>query len=318
MSATLRTAFPFERGARLLRLLLPALLLCGASARALDPATDLGQFSRSAWQTENGLPQNTVHAVTQTRDGSIWVGTSSGLSRFKDGSFTSFTARDGLAGDSVQALAEDAEGAHWVGTSDGLSRFKDGKFESPAGAEGFAGGGVAAVERDARGRVWLGTPDGLACYHEGLFVSYTTADALPDNRVTSLEADREGGLWVGTESGGLHQLRGKKFTTYTTREGLSSDLVKAIYEDRAGGRRIPGVVAERLAGRMGGSDLTGGELEVLEQIVRGGSNREIAAALGISEATVKSHINNILSKLDAADRTQAATKALQRGIVHLP
>ena len=68
---------------------------------------------------------------------------------------------------------------------------------------------------------------------------------------------------------------------------------------------------------MGGSDLTGRELEVLEQIVRGKSNKEIGAALNISEATVKSHINNILSKLGVTDRTQAATTALQRGLVHL-
>lgn len=105
---------------------------------------------------------------------------------------------------------------------------------------------------------------------------------------------------------------------YLLKDMFFEELEAAIRTIHAGGRRIPGVVAERLAGRMGGSDLTGRELEVLEQIVRGGSNREIAAVLGISEATVKSHINNILSKLDAADRTQAATKALQRGIVHLP
>lgn len=105
---------------------------------------------------------------------------------------------------------------------------------------------------------------------------------------------------------------------YLLKDMFFDELEEAIRTVHSGGRRIPGVVAERLAGRMGGSDLTGRELEVLQQIVRGGSNKEIAAALGISEATVKSHINNILSKLDAADRTQAATKALQRGIVHLP
>jgi two-component system NarL family response regulator len=59
-------------------------------------------------------------------------------------------------------------------------------------------------------------------------------------------------------------------------------------------------------------------LEVLERIVEGLSNKEIAAALDISEATVKSHINNILSKLGVADRTQAATTAIRRGLVHLP
>jgi len=95
------------------------------------------------------------------------------------------------------------------------------------------------------------------------------------------------------------------------------DLEEAIRKVHAGSKRIPSVVAERLAERMSGSDLTGRELEVLQQIVAGKSNKEIGTQLNISEATVKSHINNILSKLGVSDRTQAATTALQRGIVHL-
>lgn len=105
---------------------------------------------------------------------------------------------------------------------------------------------------------------------------------------------------------------------YLLKDMFFDELESAIRAVHAGGRKIPGVVAERLAGRMGGSDLTGRELEVLGLIVRGLSNKEIGAALGISEATVKSHINSILGKLGVTDRTQAATTALQRGIVHLP
>jgi two-component system NarL family response regulator len=105
---------------------------------------------------------------------------------------------------------------------------------------------------------------------------------------------------------------------YLLKDMFFEELESAIRAVHAGGRKIPGVVAERLAGRMGGSDLTGREHEVLELIVRGRSNKEIGTALGISEATVKSHINSILGKLGVTDRTQAATTALQRGIVHLP
>jgi two-component system NarL family response regulator len=104
---------------------------------------------------------------------------------------------------------------------------------------------------------------------------------------------------------------------YLLKDMFFEELEAAIRTVHTGGRRIPGVVAERLAERVGASDLTGRELEVLEQIVRGGSNKEIAVALDISEATVKSHINNILSKLGVTDRTQAATTAIQRGLVHL-
>ena len=103
---------------------------------------------------------------------------------------------------------------------------------------------------------------------------------------------------------------------YLLKDMFFEELEDAIRKVHAGLRRIPAQVAERLAERMSGTELTARELEVLKQIVRGKSNKEIAGLLKISEATVKSHINNILSKLGVTDRTQAATTALQRGIVH--
>ena len=104
---------------------------------------------------------------------------------------------------------------------------------------------------------------------------------------------------------------------YLLKDVFFEELEEAIRKVHSGSRRIPAAVAERLAERMSGSELTGRELEVLQQIVAGKSNKEIGSHLNISEATVKSHINNILSKLGVTDRTQAATTALQRGIVHL-
>jgi two-component system NarL family response regulator len=101
-------------------------------------------------------------------------------------------------------------------------------------------------------------------------------------------------------------------------KGMDIDeLTEAIRSVFAGKSRIPAAVAEKLADRMGGPALTSRELEVLKRIVAGRSNKEIAQDLIISEATVKTHINSILSKLGVTDRTQAATSALQRGIVHL-
>lgn len=97
----------------------------------------------------------------------------------------------------------------------------------------------------------------------------------------------------------------------------ASELTEAIRTVYAGKSKIPAFVAEKLAGRMGGPALTTRELEVLKRIVAGRSNKEIGTDLHISEATVKTHINSILGKLGVSDRTQAATSALQRGIVHL-
>jgi two-component system NarL family response regulator len=103
---------------------------------------------------------------------------------------------------------------------------------------------------------------------------------------------------------------------YLLKDMFFEELESAIRKVHGGARLIPGSVAERLAARMSSTELTSRELEVLRQIVDGKSNKEIAHELSISEATVKSHINNILSKLGVSDRTQAATRALQRGIVH--
>lgn len=104
---------------------------------------------------------------------------------------------------------------------------------------------------------------------------------------------------------------------YLLKDMFGEELMEAIRVVHSGRTRIPPAIAERLAERMGGPNLTNRELEVLQAIVAGQSNKEIAFGLGISEATVKTHINNILSKLGVTDRTQATTAALQRGIVHL-
>lgn len=104
---------------------------------------------------------------------------------------------------------------------------------------------------------------------------------------------------------------------YLLKGMTSEDLVTTIRAVHAGKSHIPPAIAERLAERMGTEDLTPREFEVLTEIVNGHSNKEIASALNVSEATVKTHINSLLGKLGVTDRTQAATAAIQRGIVPL-
>jgi two-component system NarL family response regulator len=101
-------------------------------------------------------------------------------------------------------------------------------------------------------------------------------------------------------------------------KGMSVEvLISTIRSVHAGKSSIPPVIAQKLAERMATEQLTQREQDVLEQIVRGKSNKEIGVALDISEATVKTHINNLLGKLGVEDRTQAATAAIQRGLVQL-
>ena len=104
---------------------------------------------------------------------------------------------------------------------------------------------------------------------------------------------------------------------YLLKGMTSEELIATIRAVHAGKSHIPPVIAQRLAERMDTEDLTPREFDVLEQIVQGKSNKEIAGELEVSEATVKTHINSLLSKLDVTDRTQAATAAIRRGLVPL-
>jgi DNA-binding NarL/FixJ family response regulator len=97
----------------------------------------------------------------------------------------------------------------------------------------------------------------------------------------------------------------------------SETLVDAIIKVNTGLRVIPPAVARSLAMRAPNFSLTDRERDVLVLIVKGNSNKEIASKLGITEGTVKCHVNVILSRMGVSDRTQAAIAALQRGIVHL-
>jgi two-component system NarL family response regulator len=102
---------------------------------------------------------------------------------------------------------------------------------------------------------------------------------------------------------------------YLTKDVLHDELLKAIRAVHAGQSYLPAAVA--LQAQMPRPDLSAREVQVLELIVRGLANKQIAYSLNIAEHTVKNHVKNILSKLGVQDRTQAATAAIQRGIVHL-
>ncbi len=104
---------------------------------------------------------------------------------------------------------------------------------------------------------------------------------------------------------------------YLTKDVLHDELLKAIRAVNGGQTYLPAAVAASLAAQLPRPDLSAREVQVLALIVRGLANKQIAFTLGIAEHTVKNHVKNILSKLGVQDRTQAATAAIQRGIIHL-
>lgn len=100
-------------------------------------------------------------------------------------------------------------------------------------------------------------------------------------------------------------------------KGLPQEmLVNAVLRVHAGARYLPPPMTKALADRTPDSSLSAREREVLMLVAKGQSNKEIAAQLGITEATVKCHVSVILARLNAADRTQAVVNAIRRGLLH--
>jgi DNA-binding NarL/FixJ family response regulator len=132
---------------------------------------------------------------------------------------------------------------------------------------------------------------------------------FPDSRLIVLTTyDGDEDIYRALEAGAQ---------AYLLKDMLCDEILAAIRAVHAGQRRIPAAVGTRLAERMAGMNLSEREQQVLDLVAAGKSNKEIAAALEITEATVKGHMTNILGKLGVTDRTQAVITALRRGLVHL-
>jgi two-component system NarL family response regulator len=104
---------------------------------------------------------------------------------------------------------------------------------------------------------------------------------------------------------------------YVLKDSVPEDVVRVIREVHAGGRSLPPFVEARLAERSGQPSLTARETEVLELLAKGMRNKEIAAALSITEQTTHAHIKAVFIKLNVHDRTAAMAEALRRGIIHI-
>jgi signal transduction histidine kinase/ligand-binding sensor domain-containing protein len=200
--------------ARSILLALVCLLPVGAvksAAQDLPP-----QYVHDSWTTERGLPQNTVSAILQTRDGYLWVGTYGGLARFDGMKFTVFDTgtAPGLQSNRILALCEDRAGGLWIGTDQGgLSRYFGGKFSTYTTKDGLPDNYVISLAEDGAGGLWIVTSKGLARLKDGRFTIYSAPDGLSDNRVTLVKAARDGDPWLITWRG-LMRWRAGRFETY--------------------------------------------------------------------------------------------------------
>jgi ligand-binding sensor domain-containing protein len=215
-----------------------ALLLCATDLFAQTSARPINQFSHEIWQTDRGLPQNSIQAIVQTRDGYLWVGTQGGFARFDGVRFTVYdrvnTAQ--ILVNDIRALLEAKDGTLWVGTfGGGLVSLKAGQFRAYATADGLLNDSVMALAEDRDGAIWIATQGGgLNRLTAQGFTAYSTAHGLGSPTTTSVIVDARGAVWAGT-AGGASRFEDGRFVTYTSRDGLAGDAVTALAADPAGG-----------------------------------------------------------------------------------
>lgn len=228
--------FPKHIRLRLLRGLIALLpLIWVARVEALDPNRSLSEFAYQVWLTENGLPQNTVQAITQTHDGYLWVATQEGLARFNGSGFVVFDKENTpqLKSNDIRALLEDRQGALWISTSYGLVRMYGRTFTAFTTAEGLPDNSIGPLAEGPDGSIWIATGVGLARYVNEKFITLTTHEGLTDNNIQALFQDADGLLWVGTANG-VVSLRAGRVENSKAMAELAGRNVGAVLRDQNG------------------------------------------------------------------------------------
>ena len=168
-------------------------------------------FVCRTWRAEDGLPQESVWAITQTKDRYLWIGTGGGLARFDGVRFEVFGIQDGLPSMQIRSLLEDRSGALWIGTANGVSRFADEKFSSWTRRDGLAGESVTQLAEDGDGNIWIGSNLGLSRWHNGKIENIGEAAGLAEADVRAVIADSSGKIWVSLVNEGLLRFDGTNF-----------------------------------------------------------------------------------------------------------
>ncbi len=153
-------------------------------------------------ETIDGPWNVTAHVLYEGEGTDIWVGTDSGLLRYRDGVFTRISRTDHTYGGETSAMYVDRSGTHWVGNIDGLARVVDGVLHQVGGEAGFTGKRVRAIHEDASGTLWFGTYDtGLFMYRDGRFTRFTVREGLPTNGAFRIIEDEQARFWISSNVG---------------------------------------------------------------------------------------------------------------------
>lgn len=210
---------------------LSAILCLGLGLAQGQQVSTSPQYAVQHWEAgaaEDGLPQNTVTAIVQTRDGYLWIGTYSGLARFDGLRFTVFDDSNtpGLASSRVTSLYEANDGTLWIGHEAGeVSSYRGGHFQTATYSANWSGGKIQELTTDAAGEVWLLNGEGvLARLRDGLVLTPESGTA---KQVVDLVRSRSGAIWVSCH-GRVSELRGAQLQPLPFAEAYTNQYVTGI------------------------------------------------------------------------------------------
>jgi ligand-binding sensor domain-containing protein/signal transduction histidine kinase len=212
-----------------------AILLAAGAARA---DSKLGDFAITHWTRENGLPDNSVTCLMQTRDGFLWVGTVAGLVRFDGLRFfpLNLPVPASQTGNEITALYQDAKDRLWIGTRQhGLWCLAAGALSQVNPNRGFGASAVTSIAGDSHGDLWVGTATGLNRLGGTNVTLFTVADGLPSDFVSSVHFSMSGTVWITTRKG-MCQFKNGRLTPFefqTDSPRQSAEMI-GMYDDQRG------------------------------------------------------------------------------------
>jgi len=169
-----------------------------------------GRIASETYTAANGLAQDSVYAVYASRDGSLWAGTlNGGVSKFKDGRFTTFKTTNGLASNTVSSILETRNGAMWFATPVGLSSLSNGQWRTYTTEEGLPSQEVNCLFEDSSGTLWSGTSAGPAFFSSNRFQVPREAPDVLREPIVGMVEDKSKRLWITTSGSVLRVARDK-------------------------------------------------------------------------------------------------------------